>query len=166
MMPAPERSISLILAMDDDRLIGAGGKLPWHLPGDLKRFKALTLGKTILMGRKTWDSLGRPLPGRDNWVLSRDPRFAPAGARVFAGLDDALAAHARGELMIIGGQQLFAEALPLAQRIYLTRVHARLPGDTWFPQFDARDWREAAGEAHPADERHAHAYRFVTLERV
>lgn len=159
-------NLSLIVAFDENRLIGAGGQLPWRLPDDLKHFKALTLGKTILMGRKTWNSLGRPLPQRDNWVLTRDPNFKPEGCRVFADLNVALAAHTQGELMVIGGAQLYQQTLPHAQRLYLTQVHARVEGDTWFPAIDAAAWRETAREDHAADERHAHAYSFITLERL
>jgi dihydrofolate reductase len=151
--------------MDENRLIGAGGKLPWRLPNDLKYFKAVTLGKVVLMGRKTWDSLGRPLSGRENWVLSRAAGFRPDGARVFATLEDALDAARHREVMVIGGAELYRQALPQADRIYLTRVHAKLAGDTWFPEFELGNWREIDREDHPADERHAHAYSFVTLDR-
>ena len=140
--------------------------MPWRLPEDLKHFRRLTLAKTVLMGRKTWDSLGKPLPERANWVLSRDAAFAPAGGRVFKALDEALAAHAEGELMVIGGAAVFRDALPRAQRIYLTRVHARLEGDVRFPDFDASRFREVSRDDRPADERHAHAYSFLTLERI
>jgi len=133
------------------------------LPNDLKHFKATTLGKTVLMGRKTWDSLGRPLPGRDNWVVSRDPAFRPEGARVFRDLESALAAHADGELMVIGGGEIYRQTLPLADRLYLTRVHAPV---AWFPAFDPAAFVETAREDHPADERHAHAYSCLTLERI
>ncbi len=151
--------------MDEGRLIGAGGKLPWRLPDDLQHFRALTLGKAVLMGRKTWDSLGRPLSGRENWVLTRDPAFKPDGARVFRALDDVLEAARHRELMVIGGAELYAQILPQADRIYLTRVHAKLSGDTWFPEFEPADWREIEREDHVADARHAHAYSFVTLDR-
>ena len=158
--------LSLIVACDENRLIGRGGGLPWRLPNDLKHFKALTLGKTVLMGRKTWDSLGRPLPQRDNWVLTRDAAFAAPGARVFTALDQALAAHPAGELMVIGGAELYRQTLPQAQRLYLTRVHTREQGDTWFPAYDTARFHETAREDHPADERHAYPYSFVTLERL
>jgi dihydrofolate reductase len=157
--------IALIVAMDRGGLIGRDGDLPWRLPNDLKHFKRQTLGKTVLMGRRTWDSLGRPLPQRDNWVLTRDRSFHAEGARVFHALDDALAAHGAGELMVIGGAELYRQTLPLAQRLYLTEVDAELDGDTRFPVFDRAQWREIESEAHPADERHAWPYRFVTLER-
>jgi dihydrofolate reductase len=159
------KSISLIVAMDEGGLIGRNGQLPWRLPEDLKLFRRLTLGKTILMGRRTFASLGKPLDGRDNWVLSRDPAFRPAGVRVFGDLGEALAAHAAGELMVIGGAELFRATLPQAQRVYLTRVHARLDGDTWFPPFDTAAFREAGRADHPADARHAYPYSFITLER-
>ena len=151
--------------MDEDGLIGRDNALPWRLPEDLKFFRRITLGKTVLMGRRTWDSLGKPLEQRQNWVLSRDPAFKPEGARVFANLEGALAAHEDGELMVIGGAELFRQALPLAQRIYLTRVHARLEGDVRFPAFDAGAFRQTSREDRPADARHAYPYSFITLER-
>lgn len=160
-------TLSLIVAFDDNRLIGAQGQLPWRLPNDLKHFKALTLGKTVLMGRKTWDSLGKPLPQRDNWVLTRDPDFTAEGGRVFRDLHQALAAHSQGELMVIGGAEIYRQALPLAQRLHLTRVHATVQGgDTWFPEYEGSAWRETSREEHAADERHAYAYTFLTLDRV
>lgn len=166
MAAAPLKSISLIVAMDESGLIGRDNALPWRLPEDLKQFRRLTLGKTVLMGRKTFESLGKPLDGRQNWVLSRDLAFRANGVRVFRDLDDALAAHESGELMVIGGAAVFRDSLARAQRIYLTRVHAKLEGDTWFPDFDSGTFRETAREDRAADERHAHAYSFVTLERV
>jgi dihydrofolate reductase len=159
------KTVSLVVAMDEGGLIGRDGRLPWRLPEDLKFFRRVTLGKTVLMGRKTWDSLGKPLDGRQNWVLSRDPGFKPGGARVFAELESALAAHESGELMVIGGADLFRATLPLAQRVYLTRVHANLEGDTWFPRAELPEFRETAHTDHAADERHAYPYSFITLER-
>lgn len=160
-----DKSISLIVACDENRLIGRNGDLPWRLPNDLKHFKALTLGKTILMGRKTWDSLGRPLPQRENWVLSRDAAFSAEGCRSFTKLEDALSAHTQGELMVIGGADLYRQALPHAQRLYLTQVHAREQGDTWFPDCSNAGFREITREDHPADDRHPYAYSFLMLER-
>lgn len=152
--------------MDESRLIGRGGGLPWRLPEDLRHFRRLTLGKTVLMGRKTFESLGKPLEGRDNWVLSRDPSFQPQGVRVFRELDAALAAHRDGELMVIGGAELFQRTLPLAGRLYLTCVHAKLEGDTWFPELKTSHFREVARADHASDERHAHSFSFITLERT
>ncbi|NGY04644.1 dihydrofolate reductase [Solimonas terrae] len=161
------RSLSLVVAMDENRLIGRANGLPWRLPDDMKQFKRVTLGHTVLMGRKTWDSLGRALPERDNWVLTRDRGFVADGARVFHDLDAALAAHDEGELMVIGGAELYRQALPQAQRIHLTEVQARIAdGDAWFPDFDRAQFRETYSEPHAADARHAHPFRFVTLERL
>lgn len=167
---APERSVELIVAMDATGLIGRGLALPWRLPADLAHFKRTTMGKTILMGRRTWQSIGRPLPGRENWVVTRDPTFRAEGARVFDSLDAALAAHERGELMVIGGADLYRQTLPLARRIHLTEVLADLgpptPDDVRLPAFDRSGYREIRREEHAADERHAYAFRFVTLERA
>jgi len=161
-------ALSLVVAAADNGVIGRDGDLPWRLPADLQHFKRLTLNKTILMGRKTWQSLGRPLPQRDNWVVSRDPGFEAPGARVFASVEAAIAAaDAAGmtELMIIGGAQIYAQTLPQARTLHLTRVHAQVDGDTRLPPIDADAFAEVAREDHPADERHALAYSFITLQR-
>ena len=160
-MPTP---IHLIAALGRNHVIGVAGDLPWRLPDDLKRFKALTLGQTILMGRKTWTSLGRPLPDRDNRVLSRTPDFAPDGARVFDQLDDALA-HPQGEAVWVIGGELYATLLPRATRLCLTEVDAAPEGDTWFPELDAAQWREASRSHHDADEKHPLAFDFVDYVR-
>lgn len=161
----PISGLTLIVAVADNGVIGRDGTLPWRLPEDLKRFRRLTLGNTILMGHKTWDSLGKPLDGRDNWVLTRDTGFAAAGAHVFHGLEQALSAPCSGALLVIGGAELFRQTLPLASRLELTQVHASVPGDTFFPTYNTTDWRETAREDHVGDARHQHAYSFVTLER-
>lgn len=158
--------ISLILARADNGVIGANGALPWRLPEDMRRFKALTMGKPCIMGRKTWDSLPKkPLPGRANIVVTRDPSFAAAGAVVAHSFEEALA-KARNEnpaeIMVIGGADIFAAALPLASRIYLTEIHAAPEGDVRFPSFAPQQWRESAREDH-AGEGVAHSY--VTLDR-
>lgn len=157
--------ISLIVAMDEAGLIGRDGKLPWRLPEDLKHFRRLTLGKTILMGRKTFESLGKPLDGRENWVLTRSAQAHAPGCRIFGDLQEALRAHPAGELMVIGGADLYRQIMPVAQRVYLTRVHARVQGDTWFPMEELSVWRETARVDHPADARHAHSFSFITLDR-
>lgn len=162
--------ISLIAALDLDGLIGRNGDLPWRLPNDLAHFKRLTLGKIVLMGRKTWDSLGRPLPGRDNWVISRDPAFAPRGGRAFTSPQAAMEASRDVELMVIGGAELYRQTLDACQTLYLTQVQTRIappiPGDVHFPAFDRSQFREVACEVHTADARHAYAYRFIRLERT
>lgn len=158
--------LALIAALADNRVIGIDNRLPWHLPADLKHFKAVTLGKPIIMGRKTWDSLGRPLPGRLNLVVSRQAGLQLDGAEVFASLPAAIAradewARERGvdELMLIGGAELYAQGLALAQRLYLTRVHLAPEGDAFFPEFAEGDWQLASREEHAAAaETPAHAY--------
>ncbi len=158
--------LTLVVAVSENGIIGRDGGLPWRLPEDLKHFRRLTLGNTVLMGRKTFESLGKPLEGRANWVLSRDPAYAPAGARVFRDLDAALAAEPQGALLVIGGAELYRQTLSHARRLELTRVHAQVEGDTLFPHYDPAQWHETARRDHAADERHAHAYSFLTLERI
>lgn len=155
----------LIAAFDCERAIGKGNTLPWHLPDDLKRFKALTLGKTLLMGRKTAESLGRALPQRRNLVLTRSGRVPFASMEAVASIDEALLlarAEGAGELYVIGGGDVFESALPLANRMHLTLIETTVNGgDAFFPRFDAADWTETARETHPADARHAYAFEFV-----
>lgn len=159
--------VSLVVAMAENRIIGAGGRLPWHLPADLRRFRALTLGRPVIMGRHTWESIGRPLPQRRNIVLSRDPAFAAPGCVCVPSLEAAWAAcDGAPEAMIIGGAGVYAAALPAAGRIHLTLVHARPSGDTRFPELAAGEWRECAREEHAADAANAYAMSFLTLERT
>lgn len=157
--------VTLVLAMDEGGLIGANGGLPWRLPADLKHFRSLTLGRTIVMGRSTWDSIGRALDGRDNWVLSRDPGFVADGARVFDSADAVREAAPESGLVVIGGARVYEQFLPDATRIELTRVHARLEGDTRFPDPDLADWQAVAMEPHQPDERNPYAYTFLSLVR-
>ena len=159
--------ISIIVAVAENGVIGSDNRLPWHLPDDLKRFKALSLGKPIVMGRRTFDSIGRPLPGRANIVISRQPGLTIAGAVVRHSLDAALvAAGSVPEIVVIGGAEIFRQVLPRTNTIHLTRVHARVAGDVLFPELDPAKWREAAVEHHAADERHQYAFSFVTLQRI
>ena len=151
--------------MADDGVIGRDGHLPWHLPDDLRRFKAITLGYTLVMGRLTYESIGRPLPSRRNIVLSRDPHYRVDGAEVAGSLDDALTAVPDDEaVFVIGGAAVFAEALPIADRIYLTRVHATITGDVLFPPLDTRRWHVVSEERHAADTDHRWAFSFRVLE--
>lgn len=155
--------VALIVAVAANGVIGNGNDLPWRLPDDLRRFKALTVGKPVLMGRRTFDSIGRPLPQRRNIVISRQPGLAIDGCEVAGSLQQAIElAGEVPEVMVIGGAQIYRQALPLAAVIHLTRVHAEVPGDAVFPPLPA-GWREVASEQHPADERHAHAFTFLTL---
>lgn len=163
-----ESPVSLLAALDRNYAIGKGNALPWHLPDDLKRFKALTLGKTVLMGRKTAESLGRALPNRRNLVLTRSGQVPHAGMQAVGTLEQAvvLAAEAGSELCVIGGGKVFALALPLATQMFLTWVDAEVEGaDAFFPRFDPGQWRETARSRHPADARHALAFAFVDYVR-
>lgn len=159
--------IVLVAALDRNLAIGRDNALPWHLPGDLKRFKALTLGKPLLMGRKTAESLGRALPGRRNLVLTRGDTAPFEGMETVRSMDAALDAVGDSELMVIGGGQVFALALPFALRMHLTFVDTMVAdADAFFPQFDASQWRVVSREAHAADAKHAFAFEFVDYERL
>jgi len=160
-------TISLIAAMGRDRVIGRDNQLPWHLPADLQHFKRVTMGKPILMGRLTYESIGKPLPGRRNVVITRDTAFAAPGCEVVNSIEAALAAVADvEEVMVIGGASFYHQMLPQADRLYLTFIDADFDGDAWFPQWDAGEWREMEREEHAPDERNPHAYAFVVLERI
>jgi dihydrofolate reductase len=160
-------NLSIIAAMAKNRVIGRANRLPWHLPADLAHFKRLTLGKPIVMGRKTWESLPGLLPHRTHIVVSRNTEFAAEGALLAGNLDDALRlAGEVDEVMVIGGANLYRQTLPMASRLHLTLVDAEVDGDAFFPRYDAAEWRELAREHHVADERNAFDYAFLTLERA
>lgn len=153
--------------MSRNRVIGAGGKIPWRLPGELKRFKSITMGHHIIMGRKTWESIGRALPGRTSVVVTRQSGYQAPGAIVTRSLEDALAACGNDEeIFVIGGAELYAQALPRASRLYLTVVDADIEGDTRMPEFDASAWRESASESFAANEQHAFPYRCSVHDRA
>jgi dihydrofolate reductase len=157
----------LLAAVASNGVIGRDGALPWHLPDDLRRFKGLTLGKPVLMGRRTAESIGRPLPGRRNLVLTSRPDPPVAGMESVASLGEALARCAQApELCVIGGAGLYRLALPLADALELTLVHADIPGDVCFPEIDPMAWRVAVRSEHPTDERHAWPLSFVRYERA
>ncbi|TSC79246.1 MAG: dihydrofolate reductase [Candidatus Peregrinibacteria bacterium Gr01-1014_25] len=160
--------ISLIVAASENDVIGKNGTLPWHLPDDWKHFRDLTKGHPVIMGRKTYASIGRPLPERLNIVITRQSKLIIEGCTVVASLDDALRiARESGaqEAFVIGGGEIYRDAARLADVIYLTRVHTTTDGDVTFPTIDPDAWREVAREEHPADEKHAHAFTFLTYER-
>jgi len=141
--------------------------MPWHLPADLAHFKRVTWGHPIVMGRRTFEAIGRPLPGRRNIVLTRNPGFSAPGVETAAGLEQALAlVDGASQVMVIGGAELYRAALPLAQRIYLTRVHARPEGDTCFPALDPAEWRQISCKTRPTDGDHRYALSFIELQRV
>lgn len=161
-MPA---QLILIVAYASNRVIGRDNALPWRLRGDLAHFKRTTLGHPIVMGRKTWESLGRPLPGRQNIVVTRDPAYAAEGATVVHTLEDALAAAGdAGQVFVIGGAQIYAAALDRADTLIATEVHAEVPGDAWFPPLPAGQWRESSREPQPPED--GLGYDFVTYDRI
>ncbi|MBL0663210.1 type 3 dihydrofolate reductase [Aeromonas caviae] len=160
--------ISMIAAMAHDRVIGLDNQMPWHLPADLAHFKRVTLGKPVLMGRKTFESIGRPLPGRRNLVISRNPDYRADGVEVIDSVEVALALLAGSdvaELMVIGGGHLYGQLLPRADRLYLTRIDLAVEGDTRFPAFDEGDWSCIERELHQPDEKNPHPYCFETWQR-
>jgi dihydrofolate reductase len=163
---------SLVVARARNGVIGRDNRLPWRLPADLAYFKQVTMGHPVIMGRRTWESIGRPLPGRRNIVVSRNPAYVAPGATVVGSLDEAWRVAGDSsvdgpakEACVIGGTSLFEEALPVADRIHLTEVEADVPGDTWFPPFDRTAFTEREVARQPRDERHEHAFRIVVLER-
>lgn len=161
--------LSLICAMTPQRVIGNHNQLPWHMPADLQHFKALTLGKPIIMGRKTFVSIGKPLPQRRNIVLTRDKNFTAPGCEVFHALVDALNLFdtKTQDIFIIGGAEIFAQALSQADFLYLTIIHADIPGDSFFPEWHkaSSQWQEISRDAHHADEKNAYNYTFVTYQK-
>ncbi|KAF0802339.1 dihydrofolate reductase, partial [Alcanivorax xiamenensis] len=163
--------VAMIVAMARNRVIGRDNKLPWYLPNDLKYFKRTTLGKPVVMGRLTWESLGRPLPGRTNIVISRDPDYQAEGGRVVADLDQALELaesvafiDGQDEVMILGGAQIYALALPRADRLYITEVQADVEGDAWFPRWDRSEWVERGRESFKAEGPNPYDYDFVVFD--
>ena len=166
---------AIVVAAAENGAIGKDNRLLWHLPDDLKRFKSLTLGKPIVMGRKTFESIGKPLPGRTNIVISRQDHLALPGCVVVDSLPAALnfaqsqqpmsALPEATEAMIIGGAEIYRQSLPFANIVHRTRVHASADGDVFFPELSPTEWRETSRERHSADERHAHAFSFMTFER-
>lgn len=160
--------VAMIAALASNRVIGRGNALPWHLSGDLKYFKRVTMGKPLVMGRKTHESIGRPLPGRTNIVLTGQGDYSPPGVHCVATPQQALelaAAEQAEEVMVIGGEAVYRALLPLADRLYLTEVHGEVEGDAWFPPIDSRQWVEISRQAVAPAEGDRFAYSFVVLER-
>ena len=159
--------ISIVVAISDNGVIGKNGQLPWYLSADLQHFKAITLGKPVIMGRKTYESIGRPLPDRENIILTRDRRLKIQDCTIINDLDQIyLHCKKSSELMIIGGVQLYTKMLPIAQRLLLTEVHANISGDTYFPAFDRRQWTEIERQDFKADAKNQYDYSFVILEHI
>lgn len=159
--------LSLIVAMAKNRVIGADNKIPWHLPNELKLFKSLTMGHHIVMGRKTYESINRLLPGRTTVIVTRQPDYAVPGATVAHSIHEAIAAcEGDDEIFVIGGADLFRETLPIADRLYLTVVDAEPDGDVLMPDFDAAHWQETSVQSFAPDEKHAYGYRFAVYDRA
>lgn len=157
---------SIVVAVARNGVIGRDNQLPWKLPKDLAYFKRVTLGHPVVMGRRTWESIGRPLPGRQNIVVTHNAALRAPGAKVVTSLAEAWgAAGDAGEVSIIGGTSIFRETLPIADRVHLTEVDAVVEGDTFFPEFDRSQWIEREVERHPADERHEYPFRILLLTR-
>ncbi len=158
--------LSLIAAADEQGVIGDHGKIPWHLPADFAHFKVVTTGHPVIMGRKTFESIGKPLPGRTNIVVTRDRGYAAEGCLMADSLERALElAEQAQESFVIGGGELYRIAMPHATRVYLTRVHGEFAGDTYFPAMDEKEWELVSSEPHGKDEKNPHAYTFLTYER-
>lgn len=161
--------LTLLVAAAENNVIGVGNQLPWHLPADLRRFKQITLGHPMVMGRKTFESIGRPLPERTSIVVTRQASWpAPAGVVVCHSVPEAVAAAQAldEQVFVVGGAEIYQQSLPLADRVLLTRVHVTLPGDAYFPDLPATQWQEVSREDFPADERHAYPYSFLDLRPV
>jgi dihydrofolate reductase len=159
---------SIIVAMDQNNGIGYQNRLPWHLPAELKRFKSLTMGHHMIMGRKTYESIGKPLPGRTTIVVTRNLNYQAEGCLIVNSLNKAFElAKARGEseVFLCGGHQIYREALPETDRLYLTRVHGEFQTDITFPNFDPSHWEEVSAELHPSDEKNPYAFTLFTYER-
>jgi dihydrofolate reductase len=159
-------TITIVAAMGKGREIGHAGKMPWHLPGELQHFKKTTMGKPIVMGRKTWQAVGRSLPGRQNIVVTRDRNFTALGCEVAGSLEEALEIADGEEVMVIGGGQLYAQALPLASRMVLTLVDCAPEADAWFPAWPDQEWEETGRRSEPAGEQNKYAFDVVKLTRV
>ncbi len=159
-------TLCIIAAVSKNGVIGRNGQLPWHLSSDLKHFRVLTTGHTLIMGRKTYESIGRPLPQRRSIVLSRDDDFHADGVEIVRSFDEALASAADDIRFVIGGAAIYSLALPRADRLHLTRVHATIEGDVRFPDFDPRNWRLTEDDRHEADDRNPYPYSFQRYDRI
>ncbi len=158
-------NLSIIAAMSANRVIGRQNSLPWRLPADLARFKRLTMGHPVIVGRKTFEAIGRPLPGRTMIVLTRRPDYAPEGTLVAHSLEEAIGMAQSDEVFVIGGEQIYRQALPRAHRLYLTLVEAQFEGDAVFPEFSRSEWQLVSSEQHSADDKNPYPYTFLVYER-
>ncbi|WP_415889542.1 type 3 dihydrofolate reductase [Neptuniibacter sp. SY11_33] len=166
-------NLAIIVAQAKNRVIGVNNKLPWHLPEDLRYFKQVTMGKPIIMGRNTYESIGRPLPGRTNIVISRQESYAPQGVKVVSSLEAAIdmaesvaMIDGASEAMVIGGGQIYAQAIEKADRLYLTEVDAEIEGDAWFPEFARENWKEVGRDDFSAEGPNPYNYSFIVLDKI
>ena len=160
-------TLSIIVALSENNVVGINNQMPWHLSADLKRVKALTMGHHLIMGRKTYESIGKPLPGRTNVIITRNKNFQSEGCVIVSSLKEALEkAKADTEVFIFGGGEIFREAMPTVKKIYMTRIHHHFEGDTHFPELNPNEWKEIARHDFNADEKNNYNYSFIDLERV
>jgi dihydrofolate reductase len=158
--------LSLIVAAARNSVIGVNNTLPWHLPADLRHFKALTMGHHIIMGRKTYESIGKPLPGRTSVIVTRNAGYSATGATVVNSLEQGIeACQDDTEVFVIGGEELYRQTIPLADRIYLTEIDTDMPGDAYFPELNPASWREIRRDSHPPDDKNQYRYHFVIFDR-
>jgi dihydrofolate reductase len=158
--------VSLIVAMAENRVIGVNNTLPWRLPADLKHFRRLTTGHAVIMGRRNYESIGKPLPDRTNIVVTQNLRYQAPGCIVVHSIDEALRRAANDpEIFVIGGAKIYEQTLDRADRLYLTLVHATIPGDTYFPEINGAEWAERENERHEAEEKNSYAFSFITLDK-
>ena len=159
--------ISIIVALSENNVVGINNQLPWHLSADLKRVKSLTMGHHLIMGRKTHESIGKPLPGRTNVIITRNRNYRSEGCTVVSGLKEALEiSKSDSEVFIFGGGEIFLEALPLVNKIYMTRIHHHMDGDTHFPELNASEWKEISRQDFEADEKNNFNFSFIELEKI
>ncbi len=159
--------VSLITAMSLNRVIGLNGKMPWHLPADLKRFQSLTMGKPIIMGRKTFESIGKPLPGRTNIVVTRSDTFNPEGCQMAHSLCEAIAKSGNApDIMVIGGEYLYRQMIPYTDRMYFTIIHTETQGDVYFPEVNMSEWKEVERVERPADDKSIFDLSFIVYDKV
>lgn len=160
------KTLTLVAAVAKNRAIGLRGNMPWHLPDELRYFKKITMGKPVIMGRKTQQAIGMALPGRQNLVVSRNPGFVAEGCETASSLEQAISLASGEEAMVIGGGELYRQALPLATKMFLTIVDCEPEGDTWFPEWSGPEWQLAGSRTHPADPQHAHAFEMQEWIRI
>ena len=159
--------LTLCVAMDENDLIGINNSLPWYLPADLKHFRTITMGKPIIMGRKTYESIGHPLKGRLSIIISRNPNLTINNCQIFNKLEEILDfSHNYDEAIVIGGMAIYTMLLPYVQRMYITRIHAKFTGDTYFPEYETKQWQEIERQNYPADKKNNYSYSFTILERL